>query len=326
MSLNLGKYSEKVCSAEDAVKSIRNGSRVFAGTACATPRTLLGALESLSDFPRDVTILSFLMDEGVPLDKDGQPASKYKHKCFFVGAGMKDSVLNGRAEYVPVSLAQLPKLIEIGRFPIDVALIQVTPPDHNGFVSLGVSVDISLAAMRCAKQTIAEVNSNMPFTFGDSVVHLDNIDKLVISDSPIGEYDPPVDDVARQIATYIAGIIEEESTLQIGLGHIPGAALRYLADRRDLGTHSDLITDSLLDLIQSGIVTGRKKTLHRDKVVTSYCMGTRRLYDYIHLNPGFEFRPIEYVCDPLIIARNHRMVSVTQAFALDLTGQFAQTS
>jgi acyl-CoA hydrolase/GNAT superfamily N-acetyltransferase len=278
-------------------------------------------LESRSEIPDDVTILSFFMDHGVPLDEYGQPASKYRHKCFFVGAGMKDSVLNGCAEYVPVSLAQLPKLIEIGRFPIDVALVQVSPPDQNGFVSLGVSVDISLAAMLHAKQTIAEVNLNMPFTLGDSAVHLDNIDKLVVSDSPIGEYDPPVDDVARQIATYIAGIIEDGSTLQIGLGHIPGAALGYLSDRRDLGIHSDLITDSLFDLIENGTVTGRNKTLHRDKVVASFCMGTKRLYDYMHLNPRFEFRPIEYVCDPLIIARNNQMVSVTQAFAVDLTGQ-----
>ncbi len=313
-------FSAKICSAREAVESIRAGSHVYVGNACATPRVLLDALESLWNPPSDVTLLSFLLDGGVPYT-DGRPSSKYRHKCFFVGSGIKDSVRQGAAEYVPVSLAQLPRLIENGRFPIDVALIQVSPPDRNGYVSLGISVDIAHAAIRHARQIIAVVNSNMPFTFGDTVIHVDQIDRLVPDESPIGEYDPPVDDIARLIAIYIGGIINDGSTLQIGLGHLPGAALGYLADRRDLGIHSDLITDSVVDLIEGGVVTGKKKTLHRGKVVASYCMGTRRLYDFVHLNPLFEFRPIEYVCDPLVIRKNYQMVSITQAFAIDLTGQ-----
>jgi acyl-CoA hydrolase/GNAT superfamily N-acetyltransferase len=321
MALDFGSYSSKVCTAKDAVSSIDPGSRVFVGTACATPRTLIGALESLSDYPHDVTILSFLADGAIPF-KNGKPISKYRHKCFFVGKEMREAIRLGMAEYLPISLSQLPMLIKNGRFPIDVALVQVSAPDRNGYVSLGVSVDIGLMAMRYAKRTIAEVNPNMPFTFGDSVIHLSHFDLIVESDLPVGEYThPPVDDVAQQIASYIAGIIEDESTLQIGLGRIPNAALRYLSSRRDLGIHTDVITDSLLDLIESGIVTGRKKTLHPDKVVTSYCMGTKRLYDFIHLNPMFELRPIDYICDPFKIAKNHRMVSITQAFSIDLTGQ-----
>ena len=321
MALDFGSYSSKVCTAKDAVSSIDPGSRVFVGTACATPRTLIGALESLSDYPHDVTILSFLADGAIPF-KNGKPISKYRHKCFFVGKEMREAIRLGMAEYLPISLSQLPMLIKNGRFPIDVALVQVSAPDRNGYVSLGVSIDISLTAMRYAKRTIAEVNPNMPFTFGDSAIHLSHFDLIVESDLPVGEYThPPVDDVAQQIASYIAGIIEDESTLQIGLGRIPNAALRYLSSRRDLGIHTDVITDSLLDLIESGIVTGRKKTLHPDKVVTSYCMGTKRLYDFIHLNPMFELRPIDYICDPFNIAKNHRMVSITQAFAIDLTGQ-----
>jgi acyl-CoA hydrolase/GNAT superfamily N-acetyltransferase len=321
MALDFGSYSIKVCTAKDAVSSIDPGSRVFVGTACATPRTLIGALESLSDYPHDVTILSFLADGAIPF-KNGKPISKYRHKCFFVGKEMSEAIRLGMAEYLPISLSQLPMLIKNGRFPIDVALVQVSAPDRNGYVSLGVSVDIGLMAMRYAKRTIAEVNPNMPFTFGDSVIHLSHFDLIVESDLPVGEYThPPADDVAQQIASYIAGIIEDESTLQIGLGRIPNAALRYLSSRRDLGIHTDVITDSLLDLIESGNVTGRKKTLHPDKVVTSYCMGTKRLYDFIHLNPMFELRPIDYICDPFNIAKNHRMVSITQAFAIDLTGQ-----
>ena len=203
---------------------------------------------------------------------------------------MREAIRLGMAEYIPISLAQLPVLIKNGRFPIDTALVQVSAPDRNGYVSLGVSVDISLTAVRYAKRTIAEVNPNMPFTFGDTVIHLSQIDQMVITDLPVVEYThPPADDVAQQMACYIAGIIEDESTLQIGLGRIPTAALPYLTKRRDLGIHTDVITDSLLDLIESGIVTGHRKSLHPDKIVTSYCMGTKRLYDFIHLNPMFEF-------------------------------------
>ncbi len=321
MSLDFGVYATKVCSAGQAAASIQPGSHVFAGTACATPHALLDALESLPNPPSDVTILSFLTDGALPL-KDGKPTSKYRHKCFFVSMEMRDAIQLGIADYIPVSLAELPKLIRNGRFPIDVALVQVSAPNPYGYVSLGVSVDISQTATRYSKRIIAEVNPNMPFTFGDSVIHLKHIDRLVVNDVPVGEYThPPADDVAHQIAAYIAGIIEDESTLQIGLGRVPNAALRYLHDRTDLGVHTDVITDSILDLIENGIITGRKKTLHCDKVITSYCVGTRKLYDFVHLNPMFEFRPIEYVCDPFIIARNNRFVSITQAFAVDLTGQ-----
>jgi acyl-CoA hydrolase/GNAT superfamily N-acetyltransferase len=321
MTLDFGTFSHKVCSAKEAVSSIESGSRIFIGTACATPRFLLGALEALSIPPSDVTILSFLTDGAIPFEKD-KPVSKYRHKCFFVGKEMSEAIRFELAEYVPISLAQLPNLIKSGRFPVDVAMVQVSAPDQNGYVSLGISVDISLTTLRYAKRIIAEVNPNMPFTFGDSVIHMSHIDQLVVSDLPVVEYThSPADDVAHQIASYIAGIIEDESTLQIGLGRIPNAALRYLSNRRDLGIHTDVITDSILDLIESGIVTGHKKTLHPDKIVTSYCMGTKRLYDFLHLNPMFEFRPIDYICDPFNIAKNHKMVSVTQAFAIDLTGQ-----
>jgi acyl-CoA hydrolase/GNAT superfamily N-acetyltransferase len=321
MSLDFGVYATKVCSAAEAVASIQPGDHVFAGTACATPHALLAALESLPNPPSDVTILSFLTDGALPL-KEGKPTSNYRHKCFFVSMEMRDAVLQGIADYIPVSLAELPKLIRNGRFPIDVALVQVSAPNSYGYVSLGVSVDISQTATRFSKRIVAEVNPNMPFTFGDSVIHLKHIDRLVVNDVPVREYThPPADDVAHQIAAYIAGIIEDESTLQIGLGRIPNAALRYLHHRRDLGVHTDVITDSILDLIENGTITGRKKTLHCDKVITSYCVGTRKLYDFVHLNPMFEFRPIEYVCDPFIIARNNRFASISQAFAIDLTGQ-----
>ncbi len=321
MALDLGLHSGKICTAQEAVATIKPGSQIFAGTACATPRSLLGALESLENAPDDVTIYSFLTDGAMPV-KDDRPVTKYRHKCFFVGLDNREAIQDGLAEYIPISLALVPSLIENGRFRIDEAFIQVSAPDRNGYVSLGVSVDITLSAARNAKRIIAEVNPNMPFTFGDSMIHLDQIELLVIHDVPVIEYvHPIIDAVAQQVASYIAGIIEDESTLQIGVGRIPSEALRYLTNRRDLGIHTDVITDVVFDLIRQGIVTGRKKTIHRDKVVASYCLGTKQFYEFIHMNPMFDFHPIEYVCDPLIIARNRRMVSVTQAFAIDLTGE-----
>jgi acyl-CoA hydrolase len=219
-------------------------------------------------------------------------------------------------------MSQLPKLMANGRCPIDVALVQVSPPNHSGFVSLGVSTDITLAALLNAKRVIAEINPNMPFTFGDSVVHASRIERFVINPAPITEYShPEVDEVAECIARYVAGLIDDGSTLHIGLGRTTSGVLKYLGDRRDLGIHSDVITDSVIDLVEKGVLTNHRKTLHRDKIVASYCIGTRRLYDFVDRNPLFEFKAIEYVCDPEIIERNHQMVSMAQAFAIDLSGQ-----
>jgi len=318
---SFGEFANRVCTAADVAASIPPGSRVFAGTACATPRALLQALESMSIPPDDVTIFSFLTNGAIP-SPAGVPASKYRHAGFFVGTDSRRLVREGKADYLPISIVQLPYLLENHRFPIDVALIQVSAPDRNGFVSLGVSVDITMKILHHADRIIAEVNPQMPFTYGDSVVHLSRIERLVVHDTPVTEYThPPADDVAERIAGYIAGIIEDGSTLHIGLGRVPNEALRYLYDRVDLGIHSDVITDGVLELIARGVVNGRRKSIHRDRVVTSYCLGTRKLYDSIHHNPMFEFRPIEYVCDPAVVASNHRMVSVTQAFAIDLSGQ-----
>jgi acyl-CoA hydrolase len=238
MSLHFGNHSNKICSPSQAVSNIRPGSLVFVGTACATPQVLVQALESAVNASDDITILSFITDGAVP-HENGRPVTKCRHKCFFVGSDLREAIKEGTAEYIPMSLAQLPFLIKNGRFPIDVSLIQVSAPDRNGYVSLGISVDIGMIATRVAKKVIAQVNPNMPFTFGDSLIHLDRIDHLVINDAPLFEYHhPPADDVAQQVAAYIAGVIEDGSTLQIGLGRVPNAALPYLLDCTDLGIHS----------------------------------------------------------------------------------------
>ena len=212
---------------------------------------------------------------------------------------MRGLAASGRLDYVPICLEEVPGLLATGRLPIDVALLQVSPPDARGFVSLGVSVDLAPAVLAVARQVIAEVNPAMPRTHGESFVHVDRFDALVSVDTPVTEYrHPPTGETAERVARYIAAIIDDGSTLQIGLGRVPNEALRHLKDRRDLGIHSDVITDGVVDLVEAGVVTGRRKTHHRDRIVTSYCLGTRRLYDFVHDNPRLAFLPIDQVCDP----------------------------
>jgi acyl-CoA hydrolase/N-acetylglutamate synthase-like GNAT family acetyltransferase len=314
-------WSGKVLTAEQAAHIVKPGDSVFLGTACATPRRLVAALESLSPPPADVEFFHFLTDNAVAL-KDGKPVTNFRHRCFFVGSEMRGLVNKGMADYVPISLNEVPRLIETGRIVADVAFIQVTPPDDQGYVSLGISVDITSAIARRARMVIAEINPNMPRTLGDTFIHVDQIDHLVWVDDPIQEYRHETsDDIAERVAKYIAGIIEDGSTLQIGLGRIPNVAMKFLHDRRNLGIHSDVITDCILELVESGIINGSQKTLYPGQIVTSYCLGTRKMYDLIADNPLFVFKPIEYVSDPVTIAKNDKMVSITQAYAVDLTGQ-----
>jgi acyl-CoA hydrolase/RimJ/RimL family protein N-acetyltransferase len=318
---SLRALEKKLTNPEEAVSVIRPGARVYVGTACATPRVLTRALEDSPNPPSDVQFLHFLTSGAIP-DRGGGLTTLFQHRCFFVGSDMRELVKQGKAQYVPISIAQVLWLIDNGRIVVDAALIQVSMPDEHGYVSLGVSVDITHAMLRKARAIIAEINPHMPFTLGDSFVHLDEIDSCVLVDAPVIEFvHEPADEVARQIARYVARTIEDGATLQIGLGRIPNEMLKYLTGRRDLGIHSDVITDGVVDLIETGVITGKAKGVHRGQVVTSYCMGTRRLYDFIDRNPLFSFQPISYVCNPSVIAAHDRFVSVTQAFAVDLTGQ-----
>ena len=307
---------------EEAMSAIRSGDRIFLGTASATPRQLIEALETYCKRKiSDIHLFHFLTDGAIPM-QDGKPATRFNHKVFFVGRDTREAVKSGQADYIPLSVAQIPNLFKTGRFPIDVAMIQVSLPDSHGFVSLGVSVDITAAAAKHAKTVIAEINPNMPKTCGESMIHISKIDHFTWTDSPVIEYvHPPADQVAQKIAQYVACIIDDGSTLQIGLGRFPNEMLKYLTNRRDIGIHSDVITDPIIDLIEKGVITGNAKTLHEGKIVASYCMGTKQLYDLIDGNPLFDFFPMDYVCDPAVISKNHQMVSVTQAFAIDLMGQ-----
>ncbi len=317
----LRAHADKLCSAAAAVLAVRPGDHVFVGTACATPRTLVAALEALG--VADVELLHFLTDHAVAHDEQGQASTQFRHRSFFVGQDMRAAVRQGLADYVPVSLARVPGLMAIGRIPVDVALIQVSLPDGFGYVSLGVSVDVVATAVAHARVVIAEVNPHMPRSMGDSMLHVSRIQHLVLVDTPVIEYLHPATSAPamQQIARYIGSLIDDGSTLQIGLGRVANEALRHLSDRRDLGIHSDVITDAIIPLLENGSLTGRCKTQLAGKIVTSFAMGSRRLYELIDANPLFSFQPIEAVCDPATLALQHKLVSVTQAFAIDLTGQ-----
>ena len=314
-------YESKLCSLERALATIRPGSRIYLGTGCAVPRNLLAGLEGMQPGPPDLEFVSFVTTLALPMKK-GASQTRYRHRTFFVGSDVQGLAESGQLDYVPISLEEVPVLLASGRLPIDVALLQVSPPDARGYVSLGVSVDLAPAVLSVARRVIAEVSPEMPRTHGESFVHLGRFDALVKVDTPVAEYcHPEIGEIAEPIARYIASIIDDGSTLQIGLGRVPNEALRHLTDRRDIGIHSDVITDGIIELIEAGVVTGRRKTRHNGRIVASYCLGTRRLYDFIDDNPHFLFLPIEQVCDPEEVAANPRMVSITQAFAIDLTGQ-----
>lgn len=311
----------KLVTAEQAVAGIRPGAQLFIGTACATPRTLMAALERRQPPPADVACYHYLTNGAIPTDGEAVKTN-YHHYSFFVGSDERRAVAQGKADYIPISIAQVTALLQNRRIALDTALIQVSLPDRYGYVSLGVSVDIVHAAVRNAKTILAEINPNMPRTMGETFLHVDGIDRFVWADVPVIEYlHEPADEVGGQIARYIAGIIGDGATLQVGMGRIPNEAMRHLENRRDLGIHSDVITDSIVPLVEQGVITGKRKSIHQGQIVASFCIGSKRLYQLIDGNPLFSFHPIEYVCDPLIMARNRQLVSITQAFAVDLTGQ-----
>jgi acyl-CoA hydrolase/RimJ/RimL family protein N-acetyltransferase len=298
-------------SAAEAVSTVRAGERVFVGSACGTPRALVDALERWEDRPAGVVLVHFLTDR---VGRGDPPSSRYRHRVFYVGSDVRALLGSTPVDYVPLSLTEIPKLLESGRLELDVAMVQVAPPDRAGRCSLGVSVDVTRSAALAARRIVAEVNRAMPRTCGETWIPADRIDRFVEVDTPVTEYvHPRVEGVGEQIARYVARLIDDRSTLQVGLGRVPDQMLAHLTNRRDLAIHSDVIPEPVADLVEAGVVTGR--------VVGSWAMGTRRLYDLLDRNPRFELHPIEHVCDPAVIAARPRMVSVTQAFRIDLTGQ-----
>jgi acyl-CoA hydrolase/RimJ/RimL family protein N-acetyltransferase len=306
-----GELGARQLTADEAVGLVRPGDHVFVGSACGTPRTLVEALELRDPPPAGVVLVHSLTDH---VGVGDPPRTAYRHRVFYVGADVRALSESGRIEYVPVSLADVPRLCRNGLVRLDVALIQVAPPDEDGMCSLGVSVDLTRDAALAARTVIAEVNPAMPRTAGESRIPLERIDHVVAVDRPLVEYvHDAADGVAEQIAGYVARLIDDGSTLQIGLGRVPNRMLAHLTNRTNLAIHSDVVTEQVVDLVERGVVTG--------PVVASLAMGTRRLYDLIDDDPRFSFHPVDHVCDPAIIAAIPRFVSITQAFGIDLTGQ-----
>lgn len=320
------KYLEMIATADEAVKKIRPGNRVFIGTGCAEPLGLVRALVSRSRELADTEIVHLLTFGEAPYATK-ELAECFRVNSFFIAENVRNVIQEGLGDYTPVFLSDIPRLFSSGRLPLDAALIQVTPPDSRGMCSLGISVDIVKSAAENARLVIAAVNPNMPRTLGDSCINVYDIDILVPSGDPLLEFaPPPPDDVTRKIGEYVAALIDDGSTVELGIGRIPQAALEYMKDKKDLGIHTEMFTDSIIPLVESGAINGKHKTLDRGRVVASFCLGTRKLYDYIDKNPAFAFHPTEYVNDPFVISRQHKQVAINVALEIDLTGQVCADS
>jgi len=320
------KYRSTIASAAEAVKKIRPGQRVFIGTGCAEPLELVSALTRRGRELPDTEILHLLTFGEAPYAHK-EMAQYFRVNSFFIAENVREIIQEGLGDYTPIHLSDVPHLFNSGQLPLDVALIQVTPPDMRGMCSLGVSVDIVKSAAENASLVIAQVNPNMPRTLGDSFIHAYDIDVLVPSEAPILEVLPPdITDVTRQIAENISSLVEDGSTIEVGIGRIPQALLGFLKDKKDLGIHTEMISDGIVELIQCGAINGRRKTVDHDKVVASFCLGTKKLYDFVDNNPIFAFHPTEYVNNPFIINQQHKMVAINTALEIDLTGQVCADS
>ena len=320
------KYQAQVLTATEAVKRIRPGQRIFIGTGTGEPLELVSALSKRAFELPDTEIVHLLTFGEAPY-AHRELAQYFRVNSFFIAENVRDIIQEGLGDYTPIHLSDLPGLFNSGQLPLDVALIHVTPPDQDGLCSLGVSVDIVKSATENASLVIAQVNPNMPRTLGDCSLHVHDIDLLVPCEAPIPEVPlPEVTEVTRQIAEYIAALVEDGSTIEFGIGRIPQALLGFLKDKKDLGVHTEMVTDSMIDLIESGAITGARKTTDRGKIVASFAIGTQRIYDYIDNNPLFSFHPTEYVNDPAVIRQQAKMVAVNTALEIDLTGQVCADS
>ncbi len=319
-------YQQKLTSAERAVASIKSGQRVFVGSNAATPQTLIEALTARAPNLADVEIIT-LLTLGVAPYTDPKYQDSFRHRSLFIGANVRQAVNECRADYMPIFLSEVPALFRRGQFPIDYALVHLSPPDEHGFCSMGVSVDVVKAAVESARHVIAEVNPKMPRTLGDSIIHLSQIHAIIESDRDIPELPRrPTNEIAQRIGSIIADMIPDGATLQMGIGSIPDAVISYLGEKNDLGVHTEMFSDGVIPLVEAGVINNRKKTLHPGKMIVTFCMGSRKLYDFIDNNPFVEFRPTEYVNDPFVIAQNDRMVAINSAIEVDLTGQVSSDS
>jgi len=320
------KYKSMIATPEEALARVRPGQRIFIGTGCAEPLQLVSALTKRAYELPDTEIIHLLTFGEAPYAHK-EMAQFFRVNSFFIAENVRGIIQEGLGDYTPIHLSDVPRLFNSGQLPLDAALIQVTPPDERGMCSLGVSVDVVKCATENASLVIAQVNPNMPRTHGDSFLHVYDLDALVPVEDPILEIPQmEITEETKQIGENLAALIEDGATIEVGIGRIPQALLGFLKDKKDLGIHTEMISDRIVDLVESGTINGSRKTVDRNKIVTSFCLGTKRLYEFIDNNPMFAFHPTEYVNDPHLISQQHKMVAINVALEVDLTGQVCADS
>lgn len=325
-------YNAKLVTADEAVKVIKSGDKIIVQPGCAAPFSIINAMVDRKDNLEDVTIYHILIVGDLPYMKPGME-KHFKHIAFFIGGNARKAVNEGRAEFMPIFLSEVTLLFKWEIIKADVAFIHVSPPDEHGFCSYGIDVGNIKTPAEKAKLVIAQVNKNMPRALGDSFIHINKIDYIVEHDAPLTEL-PQVDpnaskeqlEIFDKIGYNVAGLIDDGATLQMGIGAIPDCVLNYLKNSKDLGVHTEMFSDGLIDLVEEGIINGEKKTLHPGKIIAGFCLGSKRSFDFLDNNPVLEFHPQEYVNDPFIIAKNHKMVAINSSIEVDLTGQVCSDS
>jgi 4-hydroxybutyrate CoA-transferase len=319
-------YKKKLRTPQEALLYVQSGMRVYIQPGCAEPETLVEALIERGPYVEDVEIVHMLTMGSAPYVAP-EWIGHFRHNAVFIGANVRDAINDGRADYTPIYLSEIEELFVSGAMPLDVALIQVSPPDAHGFCSYGVGVDTTLTAANCARFVVAQINDQMPRTFGDSFVHISDIDVLVESNRPLPQMKShPITETQKAIARNVAALIEDGSVLQTGIGGIPDAVLSLLMDRKDLGIHSELVSDGVIPLIEAGVINGERKNFKPRKMIVGFILGSKKIFDFVDNNPIFEFHPTAYVNDPGLIARNDQMVAINSALEVDLTGQVCSDS
>jgi len=320
-------YRSKIVSAQEAIAKIKRGNRVFIGTGCGEPQHLIKAMVADQNL-QDIMIYQMLSYTLSNFIDNESFLKRFSLKIFFISRSMRKAAFEGKIDYIPAYLSQIPLLFSSQRIGLEVALVQVSPPDAFGYCSLGVSVDITRSGLDNARLVIAQVNPRMPRTWGDSFVHMDEIDYLVPYEEPLVQSFPTIQDnvVMRRIGHYISQLVDDGATLQIGFGNLPYHIIKYLDGKRDLGLHTQVLTDGFLPLFEKRVITNKKKSLLPDRTVSSFCMGSQKLYEFVNNNPAFYFRSSEFVNDPLVIARNDNLISISSALEVDLTGQVCSDS
>lgn len=318
-------YQSHLTTAEEAVTHIKSGDRVVMAHACGEPSYLVDAMVANSAAYHDVEIVHMVaMGKGEYCKPEY--AGHFRHNAIFVGGSSRAAVEEGRAEFTPCFFFEVPRLFRT-TMPVDVAMVMVTPPDENGMCSLGVSVDYTQEAVKQAKTVIAQVNPQMPWTGPNSLVRVEDLDVIVEHEAPLIELAPPkIGEIEKAIGENCASLVPDGATLQLGIGAIPDAVLLFLKGKKDLGIHSEMFSDGVVKLVEAGVITNAKKSLHPGKFVVAFLMGTRRLYDFVNHNPDVDMRPVDYVNDPFVVAQNDNMVSINSCVQVDLYGQAASES